>query len=242
MTRQDLHGIVSIVTGGGSRSGTAIGGKLAGAGPSVTIIGREATRLDAAAQDLGSSVRAHATDVSDGLAVKMPSTPPWTCRVVGSTCSPAVCRSFRRCGLRRLGIRCLAEGHRLNVTGPFLCGSEAYRIMRGNGRGGRMINIGSISGWTRPIRGGSDDPHLDGRPRPRLRFGGCGRHRARVPPHRRRRASDTPARSRGPAVSGRSHAGRQGGACLIRHATARYRSRMRNRENRRSPLRPEGLP
>jgi len=63
----------------------------------------------------------------------------------------------------------------VNVTGPFLCAREAFRHMKAAGRGGRIVNVGSISSMSpRPnsapytaskfaLQGLSQSLSLDGR-------------------------------------------------------------------------------
>lgn len=146
MTRQDLQGTVSIVTGGGSGIGKAIAGKLAGAGSSVTIVGRDAKRLRVAAEALGSAVRMHEADVSDEAAVK--DMFDAAMKVSGGRLDLLVnsAGAFEGAPFGDLSSGAWRKVIDVNVTGPFLCASEAYRVMRASGRGGRIINIGSISG------------------------------------------------------------------------------------------------
>lgn len=54
-----------LVTGGGSGIGAGVAKALADAGAKVTIVGRNAERLEQAAQSLGDGVLAHAADVTD---------------------------------------------------------------------------------------------------------------------------------------------------------------------------------
>ncbi|MEA3190330.1 MAG: hypothetical protein QOD77_912 [Thermoplasmata archaeon] len=64
-----LDGKAAVVTGGGSGIGLAIAQALAGHGATVTVASRDAARLAAAAQRIGSRARAHACDVRDAAAV-----------------------------------------------------------------------------------------------------------------------------------------------------------------------------
>jgi NAD(P)-dependent dehydrogenase (short-subunit alcohol dehydrogenase family) len=143
-----LDGKVAIVTGGGSGIGKGIARAYAEEGCSLVLAGRNAERLEAAAQEIagatGATVMAVPTDVGDEAQVKA-----------------LFARTMDRFG--RLDILVNSSGafdggrvdeisleawNRVmaaNITGPFLCTREAFAIMKDAG-GGRIINIGSISG------------------------------------------------------------------------------------------------
>lgn len=141
-----LDGKVAIVIGGGSGIGKGIARAFAEEGCCVVIAARNADRLSAAAKELGktgSKIMAVPTDV---------------------TVEAQVIALFERTLARfsRLDILVNSSGafdggpiegisleawNRVigaNLTGPFLCTREAFRIMKEAG-GGRIINIGSIS-------------------------------------------------------------------------------------------------
>ncbi|WP_026919729.1 SDR family oxidoreductase [Gordonia shandongensis] len=60
-----MQGRSVMVTGGGSGIGAGVAAELAAAGATVTIVGRNAERLDRVADTLGDGVRAHSADVTD---------------------------------------------------------------------------------------------------------------------------------------------------------------------------------
>lgn len=141
-----LDGKVAIVVGGGSGIGKGIAKALADEGCAVVIAGRTPARLQAAAAALGANgaqVVPIPADAADEAQVKA-----------------LFARAMERFG--RLDILVNASGAfdsgpiedlslvawnnvmAANVTGPFLCTREAFRIMKASG-GGRIINIGSIS-------------------------------------------------------------------------------------------------
>jgi NAD(P)-dependent dehydrogenase (short-subunit alcohol dehydrogenase family) len=141
-----LDGKVAIVTGGGSGIGKGIARAFADEGCAVVISGRGAERLNATAAELGKSG-----------AVVVP--------IVADVANEAqVIALFKQTKERfgRLDILVNSAGafdgglienltleawNRVvdaNLTGPFLCTREAFKIMKPQG-GGRIINIGSIS-------------------------------------------------------------------------------------------------
>lgn len=141
-----LSGKVALVTGGGSGIGRGIALRFAQEGCAVVIVGRTGVRLDAVAKEIaqaGGQALAVIADVSDEAQV-----------------AAAFARTIQAYG--RLDILINAAGAfdggpveelslaawqnvmNANLTGPFLCTREAFRIMKPAG-GGRIINIGSIS-------------------------------------------------------------------------------------------------
>ncbi|HHX63458.1 MAG TPA: SDR family oxidoreductase, partial [Chloroflexi bacterium] len=133
-----LDGEVAIVTGGGSGIGKGIARAYAEEGCSLVLAGRNAERLEAAAQEIagatGATVMAVPTDVGDEAQVKA-----------------LFARTMDRFG--RLDILVNSSGafdggrvdeisleawNRVmaaNITGPFLCTREAFAIMKDAGGG-----------------------------------------------------------------------------------------------------------
>jgi NAD(P)-dependent dehydrogenase (short-subunit alcohol dehydrogenase family) len=142
-----LDGKVAIITGGGSGIGKGIAAAFAGEGCSVVIAARDIDRLNGTAEEItantGSEVVAIQTDVTDEAAVK---------RLFQLTMERfsrldiLVNNSGRFDGGRidELSLDTFAMVMAVNVTGPFICTREAFRIMK-NAGGGRIINIGSIA-------------------------------------------------------------------------------------------------
>ncbi len=137
---------VALVTGAGSGVGKAVALALAEAGYSVALAGRRADALDAVAKEIGGEALAVPTDVTNADEV--------------ATLFAQVRERFGRLDLLfnnagtgapaiPLEDLTVAEWKKVvdtNLTGPFLCTQEAFRIMKDQDpRGGRIINNGSVS-------------------------------------------------------------------------------------------------
>jgi NAD(P)-dependent dehydrogenase (short-subunit alcohol dehydrogenase family) len=140
---------VAIVTGAGTGIGKASALALLKAGWQVTLAGRRAELLDKAVAESGASKNALAvpTDVGKPDAVKAlfkktvdkvrPARPALQQRRHGNS---------GHINLEDLTVEQWQAVVAVNLTGPFLCTQEAFRIMKAqNPRGGRIINNGSIS-------------------------------------------------------------------------------------------------
>jgi len=141
-----LEGKVAIVTGGGSGIGKAIARAFAQEGCAVVIAARNADRLSAAATELaetGSAIVAIPTDVTDEAQVRA---------LFGQTMERFGrldilvnnAGAFDGGPIEQISLEAWNRVIGVNLTGPFLCTREAFRIMKDAG-GGRIINIGSIS-------------------------------------------------------------------------------------------------
>ncbi len=136
----------AVVTGASTGIGAAIARAFAAEGASVVLASRNAERLEQVAAEIGAaggSARVVPTDVTDEDQV-------------------VALFDHIRGALGRLDIlvnnaginapqatdeMSLATWQRVvdtNLTGPFLCGREAMKLMKPQG-GGRIINIGSVS-------------------------------------------------------------------------------------------------
>ncbi|QTL01961.1 SDR family oxidoreductase [Aquabacter sp. L1I39] len=138
---------IAIVTGAGSGVGRAVAQGLAKAGWTVALAGRRREALEATAASLnGAPSLALPTDVTDPASVK--------------ALFAAVKEAYGRLDLVFNNAGTGAPPvpvHELtyeqwrtvvdtNLTGPFLCTQEAFRIMKDQDpRGGRIINNGSVS-------------------------------------------------------------------------------------------------
>jgi NAD(P)-dependent dehydrogenase (short-subunit alcohol dehydrogenase family) len=136
----------AIVTGGGSGVGRATALALAESGWQVLISGRRRETLDAVCIEGGDALSAQLCDVSDEASV--------------AALFAAAAGRFGRIDLlfNNAGVAAqpapvadvtLEDWHKVmatNVTGPFLCAREAFRLMaRQDPKGGRIINNGSLS-------------------------------------------------------------------------------------------------
>ncbi len=139
---------VALVTGAGTGIGRASALALLGAGYQVVLAGRRAEALAAVVAESGAGTRALpiATDVTDPAAVR--------------ALFAATLERFGRLDVLFNNAGISAPGALLeeltyeqwkavvdtNLTGPFLCTQEAFKIMkRQQPMGGRIINNGSIS-------------------------------------------------------------------------------------------------
>ena len=139
---------VALVTGAGTGIGRASALALLGAGYQVVLAGRRAEALAAVVAESGAGTRALpiATDVTDPVAVR--------------ALFAATLAQFGRLDVLFNNAGISAPGALLeeltyeqwkavvdtNLTGPFLCTQEAFRIMKQQQpMGGRIINNGTIS-------------------------------------------------------------------------------------------------
>jgi NADP-dependent 3-hydroxy acid dehydrogenase YdfG len=138
---------VALVTGAGSGIGKACAMALSQAGYAVVLAGRRADALEAVAREIGTNALAVATDVTDPKSV--------------ANLFARACEKFGRLdvlfnnagtgapgtiNLEDLAFEQWQSVVNTNLTGPFLCTQEAFRIMKAQTpRGGRIINNGSIS-------------------------------------------------------------------------------------------------
>jgi NAD(P)-dependent dehydrogenase (short-subunit alcohol dehydrogenase family) len=140
---------VAIITGAGSGIGKACAVALLQAGWHVAFAGRRADVLDQAVASAGDAA-------SRGLAVPTDVADPESVRKLFASTVAAFGRVdllFNNAGvnapgtpLEDLGVEQWRNVVDINLTGPFLCTQEAFRVMKAqNPRGGRIINNGSIS-------------------------------------------------------------------------------------------------
>jgi NAD(P)-dependent dehydrogenase (short-subunit alcohol dehydrogenase family) len=171
---------ISIVTGAGTGVGRAAALALMKAGYAVVLAGRRKDMLEQVAKEgaaTGGKSLAMPTDIADPTAIKalFAKTKETYGRLdllfnnagIGAPAVP----------LEELPFETWKAVVDTNLTGPFLCTQEAFRIMKNQTpRGGRIINNGSISAHTpRPMSiaytstkhamtGLTKQTSLDGRP------------------------------------------------------------------------------
>jgi gluconate 5-dehydrogenase len=142
----DLSGRTALVTGSSRGLGFGIAEGLAEAGAAVILNGSDAARLVQAAESLrakGHSVHAAAFDVTSEDAVVAAFNEL-------DAKGLAVDILFNNAGINLRGLlvdQTLANWHRVmdtNLTSAFLVGREAARRMIARGRGGKVVNTGSL--------------------------------------------------------------------------------------------------
>ena len=152
-----LLGKIALVTGGSGTIGQAIANKLALAGASVVLTGRNLQRLQSAAARIQNNLDAQQTDVA------LPRVDCISCDVTKESSvvdlfekiqdthkQTSVDILVNNAGTSVHGETMDISGDdfdwvmKVNVMGPFLCAREALKRMS-QVDGGRIINIGSIS-------------------------------------------------------------------------------------------------
>jgi NAD(P)-dependent dehydrogenase (short-subunit alcohol dehydrogenase family) len=142
-----LDGKVAIVTGGNRGIGKGIAKGLAAEGASLTIAARDATLLTQTADELrtqGAKVLAVPTDVTDEEQIKALFEKAMTehdrLDIMVNNAG-----AFDGGPIDELSTEAWDKVIGVNLRAPFLCSREAMRIMKAQGEGGRIINVGSIS-------------------------------------------------------------------------------------------------
>ena len=142
-----LDGTVAIVTGGNRGIGKGIARGLAAEGASLTIAARNAELLEQTANELrenGAKVLAVPTDVTDEEQIKAlfeKSMAEYGRLDILVNNAGA----FNAGPIDELSTADWDWVVSVNLRAPFLCTREAFAIMKAQGEGGRIINVGSIS-------------------------------------------------------------------------------------------------
>ena len=142
-----LDGKFAIVTGGNRGIGKGIARGLAAEGASLTIAARNAELLEQTANELranGTKVLAVPTDVTDEAQIKA---------LFEKTMSEYGrldilvnnAGAFNAGPIDELSTEDWDWVVGVNLRAPFICTREAFGIMKAQGEGGRIINVGSIS-------------------------------------------------------------------------------------------------
>ena len=138
---------VALVTGAGSGIGRACSIALSAAGYSMVLAGRDAEKLKATSALLSGEAIAVPTDVADVASVVA------LFAKIGATYG-RLDVLFNNAGTGAPGTVLLEDLSfeqwdavvKTNITGPFLCTQQAFKLMKSQTpRGGRIINNGSIS-------------------------------------------------------------------------------------------------
>ncbi len=142
-----LDGKVAIITGGNRGIGKGIAKGFAAEGASMTIAARDAGLLTQTAEELrakGANVLAVPTDVTDEEQIK---TLFERAMVEYNRLDILVnnAGAFDGGPIDELSTEAWDKVISVNLRAPFLCTREAMRIMKAQGEGGRIINVGSIS-------------------------------------------------------------------------------------------------
>ena len=142
-----LDGKVAIVTGGNRGIGKGIAKGLAAEGASLTIAARNAELLEETANELranGTKVLAVPTDVTDEAQIKAlfekSMAEHGRLDILVNNAG-----AFDAGPIDELSTEAWDWVVAVNLSAPFLCTREAFGIMKAQGEGGRIINIGSIS-------------------------------------------------------------------------------------------------
>jgi NAD(P)-dependent dehydrogenase (short-subunit alcohol dehydrogenase family) len=141
-----LQGTVALITGAATGIGRGIARAFAAEGARLILASRDGGRLEEAASELrarGAQAIAAPTDVTDEAQVAA-----LFQRAMAEFGRIDVlvnnAGAFDGGPLDELSLETWQKVIGVNLTGPFLCSREAFRIMKAQG-GGRIINIGSIS-------------------------------------------------------------------------------------------------
>ncbi|HET9969743.1 MAG TPA: SDR family oxidoreductase [Streptosporangiaceae bacterium] len=164
----DLSGRVAVVTGGGGALGRVVAGALAGAGASVAVVDLSedtAAKVAASLTEAGAGAQAGA-DTSAVKAIGLGADLSTEDGVEGAFA--AVDRAFGRVDILVNSISAAIDRHdpeefplptweamlASNLTSYFLCSRAAAQRMIPAGRGGSIVNFGSIAGSSVLGRGG----------------------------------------------------------------------------------------
>ncbi|MGC8468465.1 MAG: SDR family oxidoreductase [Acetobacteraceae bacterium] len=142
-----MAGKVAIITGASSGIGRAIAEAFAAEGARLVLVARGPDRLSSLAATLqgeGTSVLAVPADVSDESAVLnvFNRTREAFGRIDILVNNAGTASRVKTEDLTLDAWRSVIE---VNLTAAFLCSREAFRAMKAQGEGGRILNIGSVS-------------------------------------------------------------------------------------------------
>lgn len=140
-----LNDKVAVVTGAARGIGCAIAEAFAAAGASVVIADRDGPEAEATAARIGAAAIAVTADVSDPAAIAALFE-----RSDAAFGGVDILVNNAGIGATRLvvdiGLEEWERIMRINLTGAMLCSQQAARRMIAQGRGGKIVNIVSLSG------------------------------------------------------------------------------------------------
>jgi NAD(P)-dependent dehydrogenase (short-subunit alcohol dehydrogenase family) len=139
-----LAGKVAVVTGGASGIGKATARLLADAGAAIAILDQDIAGAAQLAAELPEAA-AYAADIAEEAAVRA-AFAAITARFGTVDILVNNAGIYPKYSFEALTEAQWQEMQRVNVWGNFVVMREAVRAMRGNGQGGRVINISSIGG------------------------------------------------------------------------------------------------
>lgn len=139
-----LEGKVALITGGNRGLGLTLARGFISAGAQVAVTGRDVARNHAAAAELGAGAAVIPMDVRSEQEVERA-----VARVVEHFGRLDIL--INNAGIVRVGLVLDSDRQSYwdeviesNLTGPYLCARYAAQAMISGGRGGKIINIGSI--------------------------------------------------------------------------------------------------
>ena len=136
----------AVVTGSARGIGRAIAERLAKDGMRVIVADNDGDEARATAEAIGDSARACRVDVSDddSIAELIEAAHSLNGGIDVMVCCAGIMDRMPFLEMdKALWNRILS----INLTGPFLCGQAAARAMVAQGRGGRIVNVASNSGF-----------------------------------------------------------------------------------------------
>jgi 2-deoxy-D-gluconate 3-dehydrogenase len=139
----DLTGKVALVTGGNAGLGRAMALGLVAAGARVAVTGRDAAKNEAIARELGSASLVVTGDVREEPSVEA-AVEEVVARFGHIDVLVNNAGNYIGGSVLDLDVGAWHSVLDTHLTGAFLCSKHASRVMVSQGRGGKIINIGSM--------------------------------------------------------------------------------------------------
>ncbi len=153
-----LRGKVAVITGGGGAIGRACAQALASEGAGIVVVDLDQGAADAVAEVArshgvrASGLAADITREADVAAMAQQVSDDHGHFDVLVNCAGI----FQAVPLEELSLADWQRVLDVNLTGLFLCGREALRVMRAQGTGGRIVNIASLAGQVGGLAAGAN--------------------------------------------------------------------------------------